>query len=190
MSPNSLSKKEFITMEKNVPSEPAMSGTSRRRVVKSAAWSLPIIAVAVAAPAASASEPAVPERYFFAGGTNTRTIAGVVQEITLTGGDFSLNGPAGTATGEITLVATFPEGYTDWQVVSELYSWTWVESEEDGLKVVTFSHPGLTVATSGTAVSVWFAGIVLLGSGATKRNNATFAYSSTNFSGGGLFAPN
>lgn len=34
-------------------------GTSRRSVVKGAAWSLPVIAIAVAAPAASASEAPV-----------------------------------------------------------------------------------------------------------------------------------
>ncbi|MBP2411506.1 hypothetical protein JOF48_000305 [Arthrobacter stackebrandtii] len=177
-------------MENKVIEDSVLSSHTRRRVVKGAAWSLPVIAVAVAAPAASASDPVFQERYIFSGGTNTNTVEGVIQEVTLTGGNFTLEGPAGTTTGEITLVATFPDGYTEWTAVAELYSWTWVETEEDGLKVVTFSHPGMTVTTAGTPVSAWFAGIVLLGSGATKRNNATFAYSCTNFTGGGLFAPN
>ena len=58
-------------------------GLSRRRIVKGAAWSMPVIAAAIAAPAASAS-----------GGT-TVTVLGAGSAITFVGGGKGGSGPTG-----------------------------------------------------------------------------------------------
>lgn len=58
-------------------------GLSRRRIVKGAAWSVPVIAAAIAAPAASAS------------GGATVTVLGAGSAITFIGGGKGGNGPTG-----------------------------------------------------------------------------------------------
>jgi hypothetical protein len=79
-------------------------GLSRRRVVKGAAWSMPVIAAAIAAPAASAS-----------GGTPTPTgatvtVLGAGSAITFVGGGKGGNGPTGFQVD--TAVGTFSGSVT------------------------------------------------------------------------------
>lgn len=176
----------------NVSLNESFNSPTRRKIVKGAAWSVPVIAAAIAAPAASASVVApVRERFDFQGSTSSSTIGGVVQAIKLTGGNFELEGPVGASTGEITLVAEFPTGYDTWQPIGDLWGWTWSEKvDAEGVRIVTFIHAGVNITTVGAKEHVWFAGIQVNGAGASKRNRALFAFSSDNFTGGGLFAPN
>lgn len=74
------------------------AGVSRRTVVKGAAWSLPVIAVAVAAPLAAASGPA--EATFWATGATVSVVSGNVTNYTLEGNDANGN------------LATLPVGST------------------------------------------------------------------------------
>lgn len=175
-----------------MPLNESYNTPSRRKVVKGAAWSVPVIAAAIAAPAASASVVApVRERFDFQGGTSSTTVGGVVQDIKLTGGNFVLEGPVGVSTGVITLTVEFPEGYDTWQPIGGLFGWTWDENvDADGFRTVTFTHPGATITTAGAEVNVWFAGIQLDGAGASRRNRANFSFVCENYTGGGLFAPN
>ncbi|MEK0155878.1 hypothetical protein [Arthrobacter oryzae] len=77
-------------------------GLSRRRIVKGAAWSVPVIAAAIAAPAASASGP------------TTVTILGAGSAITFVGGGKGGSGPTGfqvdnavgTFSGSVTITPT------------------------------------------------------------------------------------
>ncbi len=130
------------------------------------------------------------ERFEFNANVSTPSIGGVVQNVTFNGANVRLEGPVGTASGVITLVFTFPEGYETWSPVAESFGWTVAEGiDGDGFKTVTFTHPGISVTTAGEASTVWFAGIVMEGSGADRRNRAYSDYSCENYTGGGTYAP-
>lgn len=89
------------------PESPSSDGTPRRAVVRGAAWSIPVIAAAVAAPQAAASGAGIDaaawaEADFTDGGLRTRLSGGVVAG-PASGGDI----PAGvllTLTMDVTLV--------------------------------------------------------------------------------------
>ena len=94
---------------------PRAVGVSRRTVVKGAAWSVPVVAVAVATPLAAASGPAAPAATFWATGATVSVVSGNVTNYTVEGSDANGNLallPAGTS------VMIVPEPGVSLQVVN------------------------------------------------------------------------
>lgn len=165
--------------DKNTPIE-------RRTIIKAAAWAAPVVAVAATAPLAAATVVTVSL-------TTTSTLGGVanngiVGDITLTAGNFTLTGLPNTTAGFTHIGVTLPTGYTaetlggvPLAVNTPINAgWTVVSVAADYVELV---GPSLTV-TSGTSAVAWFDGLKLIGTGATPTNKAVFEYWTDNVAGG------
>lgn len=137
---------------------------SRRTVLKTAAWAAPVVAVAVAAPFASASSGKLPSDYIVSA-TITGSIpenAATANDIWVSQGTVTLQGKPGDTSGLLTGYVTVPVHYDAQQsnggpafVVGQSYSgWTLSAINGSSRKVYVFNHPSLTIqqgATSATA---------------------------------------
>lgn len=141
---------------------------TRRKLVAGAAWSVPAIALAVAAPNAAASE--LPKPIVPAVSVTIRAVGavGAYKNIEITAGSFTLiQGPVGTKSGKLTVTATAPLGYTV-SLPQNLGAWSYVETSTSPFKY-TITHEGFEIDASGSS-SVQFPGIVFVGTGATTAN--------------------
>ncbi|MBP2411507.1 hypothetical protein JOF48_000306 [Arthrobacter stackebrandtii] len=153
-----------------VQNSAAERSSNRRTIIKGAAWSVPVIAAAVAAPAASAS--LIPSKF-----DNTITVAaqgvpGTRGDIFYTLGSLTLSGEPGTTSGGVYITATAPTGYTtDLVDGGTLGEWTITFVGTSPLSI-EFFHPGLTL-TSAATETLNFPGAVFTGTGANGINYAT-----------------
>lgn len=183
----SLTDNEFDAAEVSVEQN---AGTSRRALVKGAAWSVPIVAAAVATPAASASPAPEPEFQFTSSTVSaTQNPDGSYGNIALSNGNFTITGPVGRQSGAIEIQLTAPTGYTATHIgtttplqVGDSINAGWTVS--GGPTTWTFTHPGVTIGVGETQASAWFQGADLLGSGADSDNQARFRYRFTGISTG------
>ena len=101
---------------KTMPDNPNSRDLSRRTLVKGAAWSVPVVAVAVATPLAAASETP-PAATFWATGATVSVVSGNVTNFTVEGSDANGNLallPAGTS------VMIVPDAGVTLQVVNAI----------------------------------------------------------------------
>lgn len=147
----------FNTPE-NTSAAPAQ-GFSRRQVTTAAAWSLPVIALAVAAPAASASNLPVDQITMSASfGVTPSTVTYGIGQV------FNQN-PSSSAvsTGDVTLTFTIPASYVfsvaDQDAMTAM-GWTLLDSPGAGATSGAFSflHTAVTGATKITFPQVSFVG--------------------------------
>ncbi len=99
-----------------MPDNPNSRDLSRRTLVKGAAWSVPVVAVAVATPLAAASETP-PAATFWATGATVSVVSGNVTNFTVEGSDANGNLallPAGTS------VMIVPDAGVTLQVVNAI----------------------------------------------------------------------
>lgn len=97
-------------MSENEIQNPASAGLNRRSVVKGAAWSVPVIAAAIAAPAASASTPSTDLSVAFGGEQVIRIrIAGVVNANVTLANTLTISNIGGLpSTGGETVAVNYP----------------------------------------------------------------------------------
>ena len=134
-------------------------GLSRRQLATAAAWSLPVIALAVAAPAASASNLPVDQIAMSAsfGVTPTAVTYGIGQIYNQNPSSSSVS------TGDVTLTFTIPGSYVfsvaDQNAIVAL-GWTLVDAPSGGTThgVFTFLHSAVTGSTKITFPQVSFVG--------------------------------
>ena len=150
------------------------SEPSRRTVLKVAAWSAPVVAVAVAAPFASASSGKLPTDYIVSAGITGQAEEGATNagDIFTTTGTITLNGKAGDSSGVLTAFIVVPNNYTAQNgqggaafVVGNVYNgWTLSSTGtlSGGRKTLTFTHPALTIPTGSTSTSTSFSTVVYM----------------------------
>lgn len=191
----------------NTPS--AGAGLSRRAVIKTAAWATPVIAVAVAAPLASAS-PGTARTNAFVGSTITANRDAGTASGTFTGSGGSITNVSGSwASGTFTGVfrlrgpwtsatLTKPDGspFTLGEIISYAgTAWTVTDlnvSDDDGEWFVQFEAPSITVSSDTTVLlpEAIYSGTFVAGATTpgrpTKSNpiQAAVAFGAANINGG------
>lgn len=163
------------------------SPVERRSVIKAAAWAAPVIAVSAVAPMAAASDgPApLPTRFYYTVGTDSTTINGVTTNLSVVGGNVSLEGKPGDSAGVATIAITLPEGYT-WQETQTNYAWTGPVSSTTsaGKTRITYTSAApLTIADGQNSASIYFTGGKLVGTGASPSNPAALRIATTQYPG-------
>lgn len=165
--------------------EAAERGVSRRKVIKAAAWSAPVVALAVASPMAAASiTPQPANRFYSTVGVDQTVINGIFTDLAVVGGAAIVEGAAGYSVGTVTIDIWIPSGYV-WQEKETPHGW--VKTRNESGRVQYQSIEELKV---GGSSSQWFPGGTLVGSGALPGSNAaSLRVSSTAIAGPRVYWP-
>jgi hypothetical protein len=167
----------------------ASRNVSRRTLVKAAAWAAPVVAVTVAVPAASASEPEpLPTRFYYTIGYDQTTVGNVVRNLSVTGGNVIIEGSPGDSAGTIVITIWIPTGYT-WQEAATPYGWTKTTPATGSPRVIYTLESALTVPVGANSATAWFPGGTLVGSGASPTNAASLRINSSVYGGGRTYWP-